>query len=268
MNIISFKFIFFLVCLGLTWNLSVCDETNDEASHSLDFHKDLPHYVKNRRYGEFLYASDKYYDSSRRRVFTWESTSGHPCHQYKDRPEIDGLDPEVRRKFKQREEEDRYELKHPCLWEFDQVEGQNNTFKMYASFTTSDFQDVREYFYAGADDLKFDRQRRQPFTWTQGACDGPACEWLIEPVYEDENHNKFYTIKNLKFGEYLYAAEDKLKYSESSPYRYMYLGRRKRDLRSPQRRVFTWKYANDNDVHTDDTAHWLIKMSVVINNNH
>uniref|UniRef100_A0A336MZK0 CSON011149 protein n=1 Tax=Culicoides sonorensis TaxID=179676 RepID=A0A336MZK0_CULSO len=93
--------------------------------------------------------------------------------------------------------------------------------------------ETREYFYAASEELKFDKQRRRAFTWTQGACDDSTCQWEIKPVYEDEKGNKYYTIKNLQYGEYLYAAVDKLKYREPNQHDYI-LNRRKRDTRHPQ----------------------------------
>uniref|UniRef100_A0A336M3X5 CSON008271 protein n=1 Tax=Culicoides sonorensis TaxID=179676 RepID=A0A336M3X5_CULSO len=252
MNLISFKFIFLLVCFALTWNFIVSEFTEDKV-----------YFIQNRRYGEFLYASDTLYDRSRRSIFTWASALNNVCYQRYVSPVLDISDPDYRSK---KDEQDstfnkikKTETKDLCLWKFD-LGNDLNVYQMYSEKPkgNNDLYDS-EYLYSPTDGLKYDRNRRRVFTWTEGNCGGgPECDWIIEPVYEDQNKNKFYTIKNRSYGEYLYAGSDDFKINKQTHDGTLHIVYSEKTYVT-ERQVFTWKYSNDDEVKSDETAHWLIK---------
>lgn len=95
-----------------------------------------------------------------------------------------------------------------------------------------------EYFYAAADDSKYDCQRRNVFT-RPPKCECTSQYWEIQPV---PGNSKYFTIKSSKYEEYLYAAQGDFNYDKE------------------RRRVFSWKYTcKDVPVEVDDAAHWSIK---------
>ncbi len=73
-----------------------------------------------------------------------------------------------------------------------------------------------EYLYAASSDFNYDDKRRRVFTWIPGDKKDGELKWKIEP-YGDS-----YSIMNVEFNEYLYAASDDLNYDKD------------------RRRVFTW----------------------------
>lgn len=82
-----------------------------------------------------------------------------------------------------------------------------------------------EYLYAAADDLARDAERRRVFTWTDLSTIPESdprywdktADWIVE---EEEQG---FTLKNVRYNEYLYSAANDLALSEE------------------QRSVFTWK---------------------------
>lgn len=96
-----------------------------------------------------------------------------------------------------------------------------------------------EYFYAATDDLKYDKERRNVFSWIpKTTCDN-QCYWEIKSL---NNGTGYVTIKNTEYNEYLYAAAADLKYD------------------CHRRRVFTWKYSDDDVANgLDWQSHWNIR---------
>jgi hypothetical protein len=82
-----------------------------------------------------------------------------------------------------------------------------------------------EFLYAGADDLAKDPERRRVFTWTDTTTtpESNPSFWDGSADWEVAEEELGFTLRNSKFGEYLYAAADD------------------RALSEDQRSVFTWK---------------------------
>jgi hypothetical protein len=66
--------------------------------------------------------------------------------------------------------------------------------------------------YAGADDLARDTERRRVFTWTNRSTtpDSDPLYWEHTADWVVDEESLGFTLKNSKFGEYLYAAADDL----------------------------------------------------------
>lgn len=63
--------------------------------------------------------------------------------------------------------------------------------------------ELDEPLYAGDDNLAYDKERRRVFTWRPRSYDyGSWRYWTLQ-----ESFNSYYTIKNVLYNEYLYAAD-------------------------------------------------------------
>lgn len=160
--------------------------------------------IKNRRYPEYLYPANIHYDSERRHVFTYIPEWEGPLHAW-------------RFEFtpRNKESDGQYKIK-------------------------SVLKD--EYLYAGWDQIKYDEDRRHIFTWMPKTTCETQCYWDVQLVRQGLNaEENYYTIRNIHYGEYLYAAAGNYNYDES------------------RRHVFTWKFDPTHNVQTDHTSQWLIK---------
>lgn len=160
--------------------------------------------IKNRRFPEYFYAAEGYdKDSERRRVFTW--IPGY--HDYQ------------------------------CLWDLERFTGETQSKRKYKIKSVK----YGEYLYAGADDLKYDEQRREIFTWKPKTYCEEQCYWDIQLVKQEiETTEQYFTIRNTEYGEYFYAVDGAL-------------------YDVDRRRAFTWKFDPNHDVQNDHQSHWIIK---------
>lgn len=96
-----------------------------------------------------------------------------------------------------------------------------------------------EYLFAAG--AKFDKDRRKVFTWKPKTTCETQCYWDVQLVKENGNSaEKYFTIYNTDFKEYLYAAAVSL-------------------YDSHRRRTFTWKFDPNANVQNDHTCHWSIQ---------
>ena len=86
-----------------------------------------------------------------------------------------------------------------------------------------------EYLYAAADDLARDDERRRVFTWTNMSTipDSDPGYWEKTADWIVSADTLGFTLKNVHYNEYLYAAADDLA------------------LADDKRSVFTWKHYDD-----------------------
>ncbi len=81
-----------------------------------------------------------------------------------------------------------------------------------------------EYLYAETDDLDYKTERRRVFTWTDTSTtptSNPSfwenkADWEVDGIWEGDDEDSFFQLKNIRFYEYLYAAADGLAFDESS----------------------------------------------------
>lgn len=116
-----------------------------------------------------------------------------------------------------------------CKWKFEVEKGHQLSYKIKSAH-------YDEYLYSAADDMKYDTDRRRSFTWIDGRCDDPECYWRVEQVPGTD----YFTIKNERYEDHLYAAADDLK------------------LDDKRRSVFGWKWNGDDGVNFDKASHWKI----------
>lgn len=151
-----------------------------------------------------------------------------------------------------------------------------------------------EYFFASGGD--FDDKRRLAFSWTTGTTDS-ECFWNL--VSFDRSKGSKYKIKSGRYDEYLYAANDDLKYDEKRRHvftwkpktlcdeqcywdiqrvkqeegateiyftlrsthfdEYLHAADGLYEIVAERRYIFTWKNDTDHDVQNDHRNHWIIK---------
>ena len=99
-----------------------------------------------------------------------------------------------------------------------------------------------EYLYAADDDLARDPERRRVFTWTNMSTipDSDPQYWEKTADWILTEENTGFTLKNVRYNEYLYAAADGLA------------------LAQDKRSVFTWK---DYDTLGDE-GFWFFEKNI------
>lgn len=157
--------------------------------------------IKNRHFPEHLYASKDFdFDENRRQVFSW-------------------------------------------------VPGPRNTHSLWdieRSVTTNELPkykirniETEEYLYAATNDYKHDKDRRRVFTWKEKTECELQCYWDIQVVGRDDDGKNFFSIENIEFREFLYAADGIMQDAE-------------------RRHVFTWIHDPDQEVENDQQSQWDI----------
>lgn len=157
--------------------------------------------IRNRHFPEYFYAANGYdYDGERRRVFTWIPAE---------------------------------DAGKAGLWDLERF-GNQTKYKIKST-------NFNEYLYAAVDSYKFDDDRRKVFTWKPKTSCERNCYWDIQLVNQNRNSaEKYFTIRNSDYKEYLYAAAVSL-------------------YDSYRRRAFTWKNDPNFNVQNDYACHWIIK---------
>jgi hypothetical protein len=111
-----------------------------------------------------------------------------------------------------------YVFEEPATWSLEKVLGTRDQIRIKNQATG-------EYLYAAADDLAQDSERRRVFTWTDTSTSptSDTQDWEKKADWKVEEENDCVKLKNIRYGEFLYAAADERAFDESS------------------RSVFTWK---------------------------
>lgn len=157
--------------------------------------------IKNRHFPEYLFAAKGFdFDESRRQVFSWVPGS----NSSQSRWDIE--------RFSTKNELPQYKIR--------------NT-------------DTGEYLYAATNDYKHDKNRRRVFTWKdKSECD-MQCYWDIQVAARDDDGKNYFSIENIEFREFLYAADGIMQDAE-------------------RRHVFTWIHDPDQEVENDQQSQWDI----------